>query len=115
MYRVAALVLSAMALAPAVTAAQSPFVEAAERLDGYWAGENFALHVDSQRAQANLDPRRPFQWQRFLVKEVDGSKVVFTVGAELFEAIVEAETLKLSGTSFRGERVLQRSSSTSAE
>lgn len=89
-------------------AAASPFVEAAERLDGLWRGEDgFVLRVDSQRAQASVDAERPFQWQRFLVKEVEADAIVFSIGAELYEARVDGESLVLSGTSFRGERALR--------
>ena len=38
----------------------------------------------------------------------DGDKVTFTVGAELFEATLDADSLTLTSTSFRGERMLQR-------
>ena len=96
-------------LASPLGAAESPFIQAAEQLDGVWQGENFALRVDSARAQANVDQERPFRWQRFLVKEVTGETVVFTVGAELFEASLgQPGRLTLTSTSFRGERILER-------
>ena len=95
-------------LSSPLSAADTPFLDAAQRLDGAWKGPNYELRVDSARAQANVDQDRPFRWQRFLVKEVAGEKVIFTVGSELFEAIVDADTLTLTSTSFRGERVLQR-------
>lgn len=89
-------------------AAASPFAEAAAQLDGEWRGDAFVLKVDSRRAQASIDPNRPFEWQRFIVKEVTDAEVIFAIGSELFEATVDAETLTLTGTSFRGERVLRR-------
>src|SRR5688500_11233281 len=89
-------------------ATDSPFIEAAARLDGEWRGDDYTLKVDSYRAQANVDPARPFHWQRFLVKSVAGEKVTFTVGAELFEATLGSDALTLTSTSFRGERTLQR-------
>jgi hypothetical protein len=106
--RIAALVLSLFCLGLPALAADSPFIAAAERLDGVWASDDFELRVDSYRAQANVDQSRPFHWQRFLVKEVAGEKITFTVGAELFEATLGADALRLTSTSFRGERVLQR-------
>jgi len=84
------------------------FSEAAQRLDGEWRGADFVLRVDAKRAQASTAHDRPFEWQRFLVKEVTDGGVVFTIGTELFEAIMEADTLVLTGTNFRGERVLFR-------
>ena len=87
----------------------SPFVDAAKRLEGGWEGDSFVLRVDAQRAQASIDPARPFAWQRFLVKAVDGNKVTFAVGAEVFEARIDADSLVLTSTSFRGERKLHRS------
>jgi hypothetical protein len=86
----------------------SPFSEAADRLDGEWRGTDFVLRVDAKRAQASINPDRPFEWQRFAVKEVAGSEIVFSIGAELYEAMIEAETLVLTSTSFRGERILFR-------
>jgi hypothetical protein len=93
--------------APGALAA-SPFGEAAERLNGEWRSSDFVLRVDAKRAQASTASDRPFQWQRFLVKEVTGNEIVFTVGTELFEAVLDADTLVLTGTDFRGERVLFR-------
>jgi hypothetical protein len=98
----------ALALLGAPAAAFSTFAEAARGLDGEWRGPDFVLKVDAKRAQASIDVGRPFAWERFLVKEVSGNEVVFAIGAELFEATLESDTLVLSGTSFRGERVLFR-------
>jgi hypothetical protein len=100
-----ALALLAGAHAPAVA---SPFSEAAEKLDGEWRGGAFVLRVDARRAQASVDPARPFEWERFLIKEVRGGEIVFTIGAELFEAKLDANVLTLTGTGFRGARVLFR-------
>ena len=93
-----------------VQAAASPFSEAADRLDGEWRGTGFVLRVDAKRAQASINPALPFEWHRFVVKEVAGPEVVFTIGAELYEATIEAELLVLTSTSFRGERILFRGS-----
>jgi len=90
------------------TAAASPFSEAAARLDGDWRGSDFVLRVDARRAQASINPTRPFEWQRFVVKEVTNEDIVFSVGAELFEAKLDADVLTLTSTGFRGERVLVR-------
>lgn len=86
----------------------SVFSDAADRLDGEWRGADFVLRVDAKRAQASVDLERPFAWQRFLVKEVTSDEIVFTVGPELFQARVEEDLLTISGTSFRGTRVLVR-------
>jgi len=100
--------IAAFMLAALPWAAASPFIDAATELDGEWRGEGFVLKVDSRRAQASLDPARPFQWQRFLVREVTDDEVVFAVGAELYEARIDAGALTLTGTTFRGERILRR-------
>lgn len=97
-----------VALLASSLAAASPFGEASKQLDGEWRGDGFVLKVDSRRAQANIDPARPFDWQRFVVKEVTEDEVVFTVGTELFQARINAGTLALTGTGFRGERLLRR-------
>jgi hypothetical protein len=84
------------------------FSEAAAFLDGEWRGEGFALKVDAARSQAHVDSDRPFEWQRFQVKQVSPEKLSFSIGAELYEARSEGEALVLTGTSFRGERKLER-------
>jgi hypothetical protein len=94
--------------------ALSPVEEAARRLDGVWRGDGFALKVDARRAQANIHPEKPFQWQRFEVKEVDDDEVVFSIGAELFEAKLAGDDLELSSTMFRGERLLKRAAGPAA-
>jgi len=105
------LFLGAALIAGAQFAYASPFSEAAGRLDGQWRGSDFVLRVDAKRAQASIDPGRPFAWEHFLIKEVSAEEIVFTIGAELFEAKVDAGTLTLTGTSFRGPRVLFRDTS----
>lgn len=100
--------LSAALIVSGLSAMATPFSEAADRLNGEWRGADFVLRVDAKRAQASIDPARPFEWERFLIKEVAEGGIVFTVGAELFEARLDAGTLTLTGTSFRGPRVLFR-------
>ncbi len=100
-----AFVLLTGATGPASSATYS---EVAKRLDGEWHGDAFVLRIDAKRAQASTASERPFEWQRFLIKEVHDDEVVFTIGAELFEAVVNDDALTLTGTSFRGARVLFR-------
>jgi hypothetical protein len=104
--RAALLTLSlAVAFHPAEA---SPFSEAAARLDGDWRGSDFVLRIDARRAQASIDPVRPFEWEHFAVKEVTSDDIVFSIGAELFEARFAAGVLTLTSTGFRGERILVR-------
>jgi hypothetical protein len=104
----AALLTLGLAAAFHSAAAASPFSEAATRLDGDWRGADFVLRIDARRAQASIDPARPFEWKRFVVKEVTNKDIVFSVGAELFEAKLDADVLTLTSSGFRGERVLVR-------
>lgn len=103
-----ALLVLAFLAAVQLPAAASPFLEAATYLDGVWEGDGYVLRVDAARAQASVDPDRPFNWSRFLVKEVTDDEIVFTIGAELFEARLASESIILRSTSFRGERVMWR-------
>lgn len=105
------LLLGAALILGAQSSGASEFFDAAKRLDGEWRGGSFVLKVDAGRAQASVDPARPFEWENFLVKEVSGEAIVFAVGAELYEAKLDADTLTLTGTTFRGSRVLMRESS----
>jgi hypothetical protein len=105
--RLAPILFGLAMLAPTARAI-SPVDEAARRLDGVWRGDDYALKVDARRAQANIDPEKPFQWQRFQVKEVGDGAIVFSIGAEVFEAKLAGDSLELTGTSFRGERLLTR-------
>jgi hypothetical protein len=77
-------------------------------LEGKWDGDGFVLEVDSARAQANIDPTLPYQWDRYGIKTVADGMVIFTVGAELYQASVDGESIMLSSTGFRGERRLDR-------
>jgi hypothetical protein len=103
-----ALLVLAFLAAMRIPAAASPFLDAATYLNGVWQGDNYVLRVDAARAQASIDPDRPFNWSRFLVKEVTDDEIVFTVGAELFAARLASESIVLTSTSFRGERVMWR-------
>jgi hypothetical protein len=80
----------------------------AQRLNGVWQGDGVALQIDANRAQANLRPGRPFHWERFIVKDATEKDVAFSIGSELFEAVVDGQDMKLAGTSFRGELTLRR-------
>ena len=82
--------------------------EAMRLLEGKWIGDGFALEFDSARAQANVDPRLPYQWDRYGIRTASDGTVIFAVGAELYQASVQAGSLILSSTSFRGERRLGR-------
>ena len=90
----------------------NPLYDAAKKLDGTWRGDGYSLTVDSQRDQARIDPNRPFEWQRFLVQEVTADEVIFSIGAEIYEAKVGADQLTLSGSSFRGEHRMRRAPKT---
>ena len=101
--------LLALAFSAGVGAsAAATFADAARLLDGAWHGDAFVLRIDAERAQASLATDRPFEWERFIIKDIQGDAVIFAIGAELFEAKIGAETLTLTSTSFRGARVLFR-------
>jgi hypothetical protein len=104
----AALLILALVAGSDRSAAASTLAEAARLLDGEWRGPALVLRIDAERAQASMAPDRPFEWRRFLIKDVHDNEVVFSIGAELFEAKIGADTLTLTGTSFRGARVLFR-------
>jgi hypothetical protein len=106
--RIRAGLLALCLAAPLPCQAASPFAQAASTLDGQWKGDDFMLKIDSTRAQASLDPARPFEWRRFLVQSVSGETVTFSVGPDVFEARIADDELKLTGTTFRGERTLVR-------
>ena len=103
-----ALIWSGFAGGAFAATAKTSFVQAANELDGDWRGGDFVLRVDARRAQASVDASRPFEWEQFLIKDVTDREIVFAVGAELFEAKLNADVLTLTGTSFRGARVLFR-------
>lgn len=106
--RIALLILAL--LAGSSVFAASRYEDAAQRLDGEWRGAEVVLRIDAERAQASMTPDRPFEWRRFIIKDIRPDEIVFSIGAELFEAKVDADTLTLTGTSFRGARVLFRNS-----
>jgi hypothetical protein len=81
-------------------------------LEGRWLGDGLQVVVDADRAQANMDPWKPFDWRHIEVKEFDGAAITFSIGAELFYGTLEADTMTLEGTSFRGTKILQRTNDT---
>jgi hypothetical protein len=106
--RISVLALALLLGIPCAGAAGPPFAEAATQLNGEWRNADFVLKIDTRRAQASVDPSRPFEWRRFLVKDVIDDEIIFTIGADLYEARIEADTLTLTSTMFRGEHVLIR-------
>lgn len=89
-------------------AAASTFADASRLLDGEWSNDTVVLRIDAERAQASMTPDRPFEWKRFVIRDAQGNEVIFAIGAELYEATVAGDSLTLTGTSFRGKRVLFR-------
>jgi hypothetical protein len=88
---------------------EAPSRHEAAVLDGRWQGPDYAVTIDTARDQASTDRSRPLEWQRFSLKEISDRELLFTIGPELFEAKLQpGETLLLTSTSFRGERVLSR-------
>lgn len=83
------------------------------QLDGTWTGALSVLRVDRERAQANLDQDLPFKWERFLVREFSSGTLLFTIGAELFEARLQPDSIVLTGSAFRGEHAFWRTAQSS--
>ena len=81
---------------------------AAQRLEGVWSGDGYTLRIDNGRAQANISPNMPFEWQRFVIRRASADSVVFVLGRSLFEARLSDRTITLTSTDFRGEQVLTR-------
>jgi len=97
----------AMAICMA-TAADASGIEAFHALDGYWRGSGLELTIDPHRAQARLDPRRPFQWEPVNIRNVEGNMVVFTIGPRLFIAYVDGDDLTLTSPGTQQPSVLRR-------
>lgn len=104
--RIALLILALVAGSSACAA--SRYADAAQRLDGEWRGAEVVLKIDAERAQASMTPDRPFEWRRFIIKDIRADEIVFAIGSDLYEAKVDADTLTLTGTAFRGAKVLFR-------
>lgn len=66
------------------------------------------LALDTERGQARIDPEKPFQWERFIVKSVAGDEVVFTIGPRLYSAIVEPDSLTVEAAGYAGPQRLTR-------
>lgn len=100
-----AFLIATAALLGAASASAAPALTV---LDGRWAGDGMEIRIDAERSIANIDPAKPFSWQRFIVKEVEGARVVFTVGARLFMADLSQNAMTLTGFDFPGEITLTR-------
>jgi hypothetical protein len=77
-------------------------------LDGQWFGDGFNVAIDSARAQARLDPKKPFQWEAFRIRNVSGEMVVFTIGPRLFIGYLGEDMLTLTSPGLQGARLLRR-------
>lgn len=77
-------------------------------LDGRWTGPGMSIRFDSERAQANRDPKKPFAWEPYRVRNIAGPMVVFTIGPGLFFAHVADDVLTLTSPTFQGARTLTR-------
>jgi hypothetical protein len=77
-------------------------------LHGRWEGDGLRIQIDAARSQAQMRADRPFQWDRFMVKDVTEGDLAFSVGAELFEAVIDGDEMTVAATSFRGTRRLRR-------
>ncbi len=80
-------------------------------LNGTWIGAHYAIRIDAARSQANIDPRLPFKWQRFSIKEAKQGEVTFNIGGHIFHATLQSNRILLTSTSFRTVRVLERETS----
>ena len=102
----AALLLPILWSAPAL----ARDVRALQRaMDGVWNGGGMALHIDTERLQANLDPDRPFEWKTFRIVDVTGDFAVFDIGANRFIGRLsdDASAMTLTASGGAGERLLQ--------
>ena len=82
--------------------------ETLRAMDGVWRGSGFDLAIDSARSQARADPKKPFQWEAFAIKNVAGNMVVFTIGPRLYIAYLDADALTLTSPGLEGSRLLHR-------
>jgi hypothetical protein len=80
---------------------------AAHRLTGVWTGDGVTMWIDPSRAQARTSLEPPFSWKRFLVREAQ-QDVIFTLGAEVYEAKLLPDKMTITSTAFQGVRELAR-------
>ena len=95
----------------AFAAADIPSAEAPQALDllhGTWRGDGLSMTIDTNRSQALRDPKRPFDWQPFVIRNVTGNVVVFRIGAVDFFAVVAPEQISVTSWEFQGNRTLSR-------
>jgi hypothetical protein len=98
----------AFLVAVLVAAHAASAADLGSRLAGDWRGDKLWMTLDPERGQARLNPAKPFQWERFIIKSVDGPQVVFTVGVRLFVATVQGDSLSVEAPGFNGAQILHR-------
>ena len=79
-----------------------------DAMDGRWRGGGFDLTIDTARSQARIDPKKPFQWEAFAIRNVSGGMVVFSIGPRLFIAYLGVDELTLTSPGLEGSRLLHR-------
>ena len=100
--------LTGIAVLFAALAAAHASAQILPALEGEWRGEELSLAIDQRRGQARLDLGRPFHWERFILKEVDGERIVFTIGARLFAATLDDDSLSVEAPGYGGPQLLRR-------
>jgi len=102
------LIAAATVVSALMTTAPSHASEALRNLDGRWRGPDFEILIDVERLLVNTDPAKPFGREPLVVKNIAGSWVTFSVGAQTFFALVEDDTLQLVRPGRDGTRMLAR-------
>jgi hypothetical protein len=108
MTRASTPLIAAATLVSALAATPAHASEALRNLDGRWRGPDYEILIDVERLLVNVDPAKPFGREPLVVKNIAGSWVTFSVGAQTFFALVEEDTLQLVRPGRDGTRMLAR-------
>jgi hypothetical protein len=108
MTRASTPLIAAATLVSALAATPAHASEALRNLDGRWRGPDYEILIDVERLLVNTDPAKPFGREPLVVKNIAGSWVTFSVGAQTFFALVEEDTLQLVRPGRDGTRMLAR-------
>lgn len=77
-------------------------------MEGTWKGDERTIVIDTERMLANTDPKRPFQHDYLIIRNITGVMVHFSTGSLSFMGHFQGEELALTGDGIKGTIHLKR-------
>ncbi len=77
-------------------------------MHGAWIGDGHYFLLDTQRMQANLDIKKPFQRDPLMIRNITGSMVIFQIKNHRFIGLFDGPNLRITGHGIQDSAILRR-------